>query len=414
MRAVSHSPASARLLLAIAYLGFISLGLPDTLIGVAWPSVRDGFGRQQADLAWIFIGAGVSYFLSSLCTGRLLKRLGVGVLLAASSLLVAGSGFGYAVAPVWGLFAACSLLHGLGSGAIDAGLNHYVAHHFSARHMSWLHACYSLGATLGPVIMTSVLVWSQSWRAGYFTVASFLLLLSILFAFTRRRWDAPGTESSAEPLPVEVPGERPTAAPKSDAGIGMRETLRHPVVWMHVVLFFIYTGLEVTVGQWSFTILTEARGVAKETAGVWVTIYWGSIGVGRVLFGFVVERLGIDRLLRLSMLGTVLGAGAFAAGLSGIASACALALIGLGLAAIYPCLMTRTPQRLGTAHAAHAIGYQVSAAMLGAAALPSVSGMLAQHAGLEIVALAALVMAIALSALHEAVLRFTRERKPGV
>jgi fucose permease len=166
MKLAPTVPQSTGLILAIAYLGFISLGLPDTLIGVAWPSVRDTFGRQQGDIAWIFFGTGTAYFLSSLFTGRLIGRLGIGMLLAGSSLLVAVSGFGYALSPVWGLFAICALIHGLGSGAIDAGLNHYVAHHFSARHMNWLHACYSLGATMGPVIMTSMLVWSHSWRAG--------------------------------------------------------------------------------------------------------------------------------------------------------------------------------------------------------------------------------------------------------
>ncbi|HYF34100.1 MAG TPA: MFS transporter, partial [Prosthecobacter sp.] len=135
------SPHSRRLLLlAIAYLAFISLGLPDPLIGVAWPWVRRDFGLPLDAVALIFFGFGLSYFLSSFFTGRLLKICGIGVLLAVSSGLVALGGFGFALAPVWFLFAACALLHGLGSGAIDSGLNHYVAHHFSARHMNWLHA----------------------------------------------------------------------------------------------------------------------------------------------------------------------------------------------------------------------------------------------------------------------------------
>jgi len=128
--------APARLLLILAYLGFISLGLPDALLGVAWPSVRETFHLQQGAIAVLFFGAGCSYFFSSFFTGRLLNMLGIGVLLAASSALVACSTLGHALAPVWTLFAASALLHGLGSGAIDAGLNHYVAHHFSARHMT--------------------------------------------------------------------------------------------------------------------------------------------------------------------------------------------------------------------------------------------------------------------------------------
>jgi fucose permease len=382
--------------LLLAYLGFLSLGLPDTLIGVAWPSVRETFRLQQSVIAWIFVGAGCSYVLSSSCTGWLLQRLGVGVLLAVSSALVACSALGYALAPVWGLFAACSLLHGLGSGAIDAGLNHYVAHHFSARHMTWLHACYNGGATLGPLLMTGVIAGHGTWRAGYLTVVVLLLGLALLFGATRHRWEA---------------SERTVATTHpARTSISLAGTLRQPTVWLQIALFFVYTGLEVTVGQWSFTLLTESRHVPQATAGIGVTLYWASIGVGRLLCGAVVDRLGIDRLVRVSTLTAVLGTGVLAWTHSGPMAAVALVLTGLGLAAIYPCLMTRTPQRLGTAVAVHAIGWQVSAAVLGAAALPSTAGVLAEHGGLETVAAAAVGLACVVCLLHERLLRPAHRR----
>lgn len=388
------SLSSPRLLLVIAYLGFISLGLPDTVIGVAWPSVRDTFGRQQSSVAVIFIGVGLSYFLSSFFTGRLLKMVGIGWLLAGSSLLVAASAAGYALTPWWALFAVCATFHGLGSGAIDAGLNHYVAHHFSARHMNWLHACYSLGATFGPLIMTAVLAGGNSWRAGYGTVAAILCGLALLFGLTRRKWDA-NEESVDEEKPAEV---------------SMAATLRDPTVRLQIALFFFYTGLEATVGQWSFTLLTEGRNVPQEKAGVAVTIYWASIGVGRILFGWVVDRIGVDRLVRgstaLAAAGTVLLASSASVWLSTVA----LALTGLGLAAIFPCLMTRTPQRLPPGMAAHAIGFQVSAAMLGVAALPSATGVCAERFGLASIASAAVLMAAAVWLLHESLLRMGRRR----
>ena len=156
-------------------------------------------------------------------------------------------------------------------------------------------------------------------------------------------------------------------------------------------------------------MLTESRGVQKETAGLWVTTYWGSIGVGRVLFGFIVDRIGIDRLIRMSLLTSLAGAVLFALNFHGPVSAIALALTGLGLAPIYPCMMTRTPQRLGKSFAAHAIGFQVGAAMLGAAAMPALSGFLAQKLSLETIGIAAVVMAVVLFALHECVLFRTRE-----
>jgi fucose permease len=376
---------SQRLLIFIAYIGFVSLGLPDTLIGVAWPSVRDNFHLQQSAAAFVFFGTGCSYFLSSFFTGRLLRFLGIGTLLAASSLLVAVSGFGYALAPIWVLFAAASLLHGVGSGAIDAGLNHYVAHHLSARHMNWLHACYAVGATLGPLIMTGMIAWNGSWRGGYLIVAITLFALSVLFTVTRRKWED-GNESRES---------------ESPASASVHETLRHPLVWLQIVIFFIYTGLEVTIGQWSFTLMTESRHIQKDFAGLSVTTYWASICLGRILFGFLVDRIGVDRLIRGSLLTALLGAGLFALRPPEAVQAVALALSGLGLAAIYPCLMTRTPQRLGKALASHAIGFQVGAAMLGAALLPSLAGLLGQKVGLEFVAAAAVALALTLFLLHE-------------
>lgn len=386
---MTRSSDSQRLLLIIAYLGFVSIGLPDTLVGVAWPSVRTEFGLRQSAVALIFFGAGCGYFLSSFSVGKLLDAFGVGLLLAASSALVALSAFGYGLAPLWVLFATSSLLYGLGSGAIDAGLNHYVAHHFSVRHMNWLHASWSLGATLGPLIMTAAIASRGGWRAGYLIVAAILLCLSLLFAATRRRWDEP---------------RKAEAEQKRDASVGMLATLRHPLVRIQVALFFVYTGLEATVGQWSFTLLSESRNVPAESAGVWVTVYWGSIGVGRVLFGMVADRLGIDRLLRLSTITAAVGTVLLASSRSESVSAVALALTGLGLAAIYPSMMTRTPQRLGSALSAHAIGFQVSAAMLGTATLPSVTGVLAERFGLEAVSAAAVGMSVMLWLLHEALL----------
>ena len=392
---MSNGSKSTGLLLVIAYVGFISLGLPDTVVGVAWPSVRDSFGRQQSDLAWVFFGFGCSYVVSSFFTGKLLRVLRVGSLLAASSALVAMSGFGYGLAPVWVLFAACSILHGLGSGAIDAGLNHYVAHHFSARQMNWLHACYSVGAMLGPLIMTAMIAGAGKWRAGYLTVAGILCCLAVLFAATRGRWSdhEPGEGREGEP------------------GATISETLRRPLVWLQIALFFVYTGLEVTVGQWSFTVLTETRGVRTEAAGLWVTIYWASIGVGRVVFGFLVDRIGIDRLLRWSMLGAAAGVLLFMLDFADWTSAVALSLTGLGLAAIFPCLMTRTPQRLGKAIAAQAIGFQVSAAMFGAAVLPSLAGFLAERWDNEAIPQAALGMAVLMWALHEVLLAGARKKQ---
>jgi fucose permease len=287
-----------------------------------------------------------------------------------------------------------SLLHGLGSGAIDTGLNHYVANRFSARHMNWLHAAYSVGAMMGPALMTWALTARNSFRFGYAVVAGILFSLSIVFFLTRRLWSDQ----------VEAAGETPSDSVDS---VRTGDVLRLPAVWLHILLFFIYTGLEVAVGQWSFTVLTEARGMGRDIAGFWVTVYWGGILVGRVLFGFVVDRMRIDSLIRWSTIAALAGTGLFAWNPTKLASPIALALAGLGLAVIFPCLMTRTPQRFGKAIGSHAIGFQVGAAMLGAAALPSLAGFIAQWAGVGAIPIILLAMSLALYLVHEIVLKKT-------
>lgn len=392
-------------LLCICYLGFVSLGLPDTLIGVAWPSIRETFNLRQSHISWIFFGSGCSYFISSFFAGRLLKVFNVGVLLAVSSAVVALSGFNYTFATVWPWFACGALLHGLGSGAIDSGLNHYVASHFSARHMNWLHASYSLGAMLGPILMTACISWNDSWRAGYLIVAVTLSALSMLFLVTKQQWDD-GQSQNASPQ-GQIPPAEPPHMPLPEtipASINLATVFRNWAVQLHIIIFFVYTGLEVALGQWSFTVLTESRAIDREAAGASVSLYWASILAGRIIFGFIVDRVGIDTLIRISLVAALIGTILFAWNPHPQIAPVSLGISGLGLAVIFPCLMTRTPQRFGKQIAAHAIGFQVGAAMLGAAAIPSLCGLIAQYGSLNAVAPAILALAAVLFLLHELLL----------
>ena len=374
------------LLIVLAYVGFVSLGLPDAVLGVAWPTVRSTFDLSQGANGLVFVLSGAGYFVTSFLAGRLTHALGIGLLLAASTGLVALAMFGFAAAPVWGLFVLCAAAHGLGSGAIDAGLNGFAAANLSARHMSWLHACFCFGAMLGPLLMTAVLTSGRPYPVGYAGVGGVMLVLGAVFLVTRPLW---GTASAGAGGPT--------------AGTG--ETLRHPVVRLQMLVFFLYTGLEMTVSQWAFSVLTEARGVSGEAAGAAAGVYWGSIGVGRLVFGAVADRVGIDRLLRGCLLGAVAGAGLFALPLGAVGGFAGLVLLGVGLAPVFPCLMTRTPQRLGPAVAAHAVGFQVGAAMVGAAVIPAALGLVAGRAGLGAVPAGAVAAAGLVWLLHELLVR---------
>jgi fucose permease len=365
-------------LLLLAYVAFVSLGLPDAVLGVAWPSLRAAFALSQAAMG-AALGANVAgYLAASVLAGRASAALGVGGVLAASTALVAGGLTGFALAPAWAVFVACALVVGLGSGAIDAAINAYAAVHLPQRHMTWLHACYGAGATTGPAVMTAALA-AASFRAGYAALATAMAAMAVAFLATRRRWE-------------RGPGGAPAAA-------SLGAALRHPLVRLQAAIFFVYTGLEASAGQWAFTVLRETRGAGLEAAGAWTAAYWACLTAGRVAVGFAVRRVGPDRLVRAGTLGAAAGAALYAV-LPGASGALGLVLLGLSLAPIFPMLMSRTPDRLGPSVTGHAVGLQVAAATLGVAALPSAHGAVADAFGPGAIPIASTCFALLLAALY--------------
>ena len=385
------------LVLVIAYIGFVSLGLPDAVLGVAWPSLRETFLLPQSGLGLILIAVGIGYFSASFSMGYLVQQLGIGWLLTLSTLFMAASLTGYALSQSWAFFLACGVIAGMGAGAIDGGLNAYAAEHFSGRQMNWLHASYGLGATLGPLIMTAALQQTGTWRWGYTTVAFCMLAMTAAFALTRNQWAAPSHHQPAASPQSPPPDPQPPAT--------MKTALRHPLVRLQTGLFFLYTGLEVTAGQWSFTLLTEGRGVDVAQAGIWVSAYWAFLTIGRVAFGFLVNWMPMTQLVRLSLIGSLLGAVLLGLRGGAILSLSGLALLGFALAPIFPCLMKQTPERVSKRLATYAVGFQVSAAMLGAMVVPGLTGLLVQWYTLELIGTVLIVVALLLLLLHERVVR---------
>jgi fucose permease len=373
------------LLVGLTYAGFVSLGLPDGLLGVAWPSIRAFFDLPLDALSTLLVLFTMGYLLSSFSTGRLLRRLNVGSLLALSCLATATGLLGCALTPQWGLMAGLGLLSGLGAGAIDAGLNTYAALHFSPRSVNWLHACYGLGATSGPLIMASVLQANHPWQWGYAIVGLGQLGLAGCFGMTRALWSTSTPQNTPEA----------TTAPTSG-------TLRLPLAWLSIAVFFIYTGIEAAAGIWAFSLFTEARGIAAMTAGAWLSVYWGSLTVGRLLAGIVVSFVPVRVFLRGCILGIASGAVLIWLNPSTVLSFLGLALMGLSSAPIFPSLIATTPERLGKAHTANGVGLQIAAAVLGQSLLPSLVGVLARHLGLEVVGPALLSAALLLLVVYEA------------
>ncbi|MEU7803693.1 MFS transporter [Micromonospora arborensis] len=391
---MSTTPARPRAsLLLLAYLAFVSLGLPDGLLGVAWPSIRGDFGVPTEAVGWVLTAATVGYLTSSVLAGFTLARVGVGALLGGSTLLASLALAGYSLSPVLAVLVGCALLVGLGSGAVDSGLNAYAAGAFGARHMNWLHAFFGLGVAIGPLIMTGVLSAGLAWRWGYGIVAVAQLVLAVAFALTVRAWHRGATTDKA---PADAGAETAPAV-----RVPIRATLRLAAVWSGTLAFVLYVAIEVSAGLWAFLLLTEGRGLSAAVAGGCVSAYWASLFVGRVVQGVVAESLGAGMVLRASLAGMAVGAALIAVPGPAVLAVLGLVVVGFAAAPVFPLLTLTTAERVGAAHADRAIGLQIGAAGVGAALVPGGLGVLIGHTSVEVLGSALVVLALALIALYE-------------
>jgi fucose permease len=373
---VARRPIGGIGLILLAYIAFISLGLPDGLLGVAWPSIRAEFARPLDSLGLLLISSTTGYLTSSFFSGRIMARLGVGRLLAASCFATGVALLGYTIAPSWWIIVALGLLAGSGAGAIDAGLNTYVAANYGEGLMQWLHASFGVGVTLGPIIMTGGINNFNSWRTGYIIVGTAQILLAICFFLTAASWKRPMPQAEEETAPEQR---------LTDYRTSLRHTLRQPSVWLSLLLFFLYTGAEVTLGQWTYSLLTEGRGISPEVAGLWAGSYWGTFTVGRIVAGLYTRRISVDLLLRVCISAAFVGAVLIAWNPVEWVSLLGIAIVGFAVAPVFPALVSGTSDRVGPAHAANTIGMQISAAGLGVAVIPGLAGVLARVYTLEII-----------------------------
>ena len=384
-----RNPRPGLILIALAFAGFVSLGLPDGLNGVAWPSIRSYFNLPVDSLGSLLVMFTFGYLLSSFISGRLLSFMSVGTLLALSCVATAVSLIGYALAAAWSMMLMLGALAGFGAGAIDAGLNTFAATQFNARMVNWLHACYGAGAAIGPLIMTGVLSAHHPWQRGYALVGAGQFGLAICFVLTRKSWRV------THPPVLEPSSSIPVTQASN------LSTLKLPVAWLSMAVFFVYTGIEAAAGTWSYSLFTESRGLPMKSACMWVSVYWGSLSVGRLLSGIVVGFVPAARLLRLCIVIMSLGAAMICLNVAPQLSFVGLGLLGLASAPIFPSLIAATPARLGPAHTANSIGFQIAAAVLGQSLLPALVGVLAVKFGLGIVGPALLVAALLLLALYQ-------------
>jgi len=392
------------LLIALIYIAFISLGLPDGLLGVAWPEMRDSFSLPLDALGIILIGSTTGYLLSSFFNGFFMRKIGVAVLLALSCLATALALIGYTLVLVWWLLPLLAVLAGLGAGAIDAGLNTYVEKHFNEGLMQWLHASFGVGVTIGPIIMSSAIKYFESWRVGYLIVGSAQILLALTFALTLSLWRDPENRKKAEAAKKENKGSN-----NKKQEIKMLDTIKHLPALLSVLLFFIYTGIELSLGHWTFTLFTESRGISTAAAGLWVSVYWGSFTVGRILAGFLAYRFLSRKIAKNAAFLGLFGSVLIALNLNQWLSLIGLAVTGIAIAPIFPALISSTSHRVGKGHTANTIGMQISAAGLGGTLLPGLAGVLAKNISLEIIPVFIIILFIAFSVINNLVSRVSNQ-----
>lgn len=370
------------LLLAIIYLAFISLGLPDSLLGAAWPVMRAQFGAPLSFAGVISMIIAGGTIVSSLLSDRLTKKLGAGLVTAISVAMTAAALFGFSMSKSLAMLCAWAVPYGLGAGAVDAALNNYVALHYSSRHMSWLHCFWGVGASVSPAIMGACLSATGRWESGYRVVSILQIALTAALFISLPLWR--GRESNG--------GDSGEAAPV----LGLRGSLRIPGVPTMLLAFLAYCGAETTAGLWASSYLVEARGIGAQTAARFASLFYLGITFGRFLNGFIADRLGDKTMIRVGAAGMAAGVILLLMPANGLAL-CGLVVLGLGCAPVYPSIIHATPDNFGKANSQAVIGVQMASAYVGSTFMPPLFGLIAAHVsvGLYPVYLAAFVVLLA-------------------
>jgi len=362
------------LLLAIIYVAFVSLGLPDSLVGAGWPVMHQDLGVPVAFAGIITMIIAGGTILSSLASERMTRRFGAGVVTAVSVGLTAAALVGFSVSGSFWLLCLWAVPYGLGAGAVDAALNNFVALHYAARHMNWLHSFWGLGASISPFIMSYALTSGLGWSSAYRVVGITQAVLTAVLILSIPLW------TKVRPTPA---AEHDDAAPSGGGShVPLAQALRIPGVLLILAAFFAYCALESTAILWASTYLVTDRGVEDATAAAFASLFLLGITAGRFLAGFFADRVGDKQLIRGGFVMVGLGVVLIALPVGTPVPALAgLVVAGLGCAPIYPAIIHSTPVNFGARSSQAIIGIQMAAAYTGSTLAPPVFGVLSTWAG---------------------------------
>ncbi|HJC45928.1 MAG TPA: MFS transporter [Candidatus Faecalibacterium faecigallinarum] len=360
------------LLLGVIYLAFISLGLPDSLLGSAWPSMYGPFGVPVSFAGIISMIIAVGTIVSSLNSDRLTARFGPGRVTACSVALTALALFGFSLSSEFWMLCLWAVPYGLGAGSVDAALNNYVALHYASRHMSWLHCMWGVGTLVGPNLISCALSGGQGWQAGYRYISLLQVALTAVLVFSLPLWK-----------------RQPSAAGEAESAheaLGLRQAARIPGAKSAVLGFFCYCALEQTAGLWAGSYLVLHGGLSAERAAALAALFYIGITAGRAVSGFVSGPLGDVRMIRLGQ-GIILAGAAALLLPSSFAMQAGLVLVGLGCAPIYPSIIHATPARFGAARSQALIGLEMAGAYVGTCLMPPLFGALSERLSISLMPL---------------------------
>ncbi len=384
-----------QLLLVIIYLSFISLGLPDSLLGAAWPSMYQELNVPISYAGAISMIIAFGTIVSSLQSDRLTRRLGTGKVTAISVGMTALALFGFSISSSFWMLCLWAIPYGLGAGSVDAALNNYVALHYESRHMSWLHCMWGVGASVGPYIMGYVMTGGGTWNGGYCVISILQIVLTMILVFSLPLWKNRPVLADADGQEVQT------------KALSIREVFQIRGAKEVMICFFCYCALEQTTGLWASSYLTLYKGVAADLAATFASLFYVGITIGRALSGFLTMKFDDVRMIRMGECLIGLGVVIMVLPFGRELALAGFLIIGLGCAPIYPCVIHSTPAHFGAERSQAIIGIQMASAYVGTCLMPPVFGLIANSISVALLPVYLCIILVLMIVMHELLVKKT-------
>ena len=388
-----------QILLVIIYISFISLGLPDALLGSAWPSMYGEMGVPVSFAGVISMIIALGTIISSLQSDRVTRKLGAGVVTAVSVAMTAAALFGFSISDSF--FALClwAVPYGLGAGSVDAALNNYVALHYTSRDMSWLHCMWGVGTIVGPNVMGYALTSGMTWNRGYFYISLLQIVLSAALFLSLPIWKKMEKEKGIV--------KQPEGQEKREKALTLKEIIAIPGAKEIMIAFFCYCAVEQTAMLWGSSYMVLHNGISAERAAAYASLFCIGITAGRFVSGFLTMRFSDRQMIRGGQTLIITGIVVLVLPLGSMAAVAGLVMIGLGCAPVYPCIIHSTPACFGPERSQALIGVQMASAYVGTCLMPPLFGLIANHISASLLPVYLLVIAVLMTVMYTMVIKKT-------